>query len=451
MIRTLNLCAVILELTLIDETSYYSHISKVAGEIMPQKKRLKYLLLFILLISALIRCGIAVYVQRQLDRQPGRTYVIEGDADGYWKLAQTIFHGDDYTIYTPPRRVLRMPGFPLFLAGTMSVVGEEHFRVRLVLSLTGVVACFVVYLLGKELVNEVIGVIAAALVAVSPVMAGFSVLFLSETLFALAMLFSLWVFAKLSKIEFGEEQRVRGIMLSLLAGISLAIACYVRPSWLLVLPLVVVALIWNAKRNRTEAIKRCLFMILGFTVMLAPWTYRNYRVTGHFVPTTLWLGPSLYDGLNAQATGDSDMTFFDQENVLNTMSEYEMNQHYTQRAIDYARQHPGHVFQLMGAKLLRYWKPWPNASQFQSWWMMAAVSIIFIPVVCFAIYGAWVSRDQYLLLLITLGPIVYFSLIHLIFVSSLRYRLPAEYSLYILSAVGIYQFFFSQTERSQSG
>jgi len=178
--------------------------------------------------------------------------------------------------------------------------------------------------------------------------------------------------------------------------------------------------------------------------------YRNYQVTNHFVPTTLWAGPSLYDGLNPQATGDSNMIFFDQENVLKTMSEYEMNQHYTKRAIKYARENPGHVFRLMGAKLLRYWKPWPNAVQFQKFWMIFAVSVIFIPVMCFAIYGAWVSRDQYLLLLITLGPVIYFSLIHLIFVSSLRYRLPAEYSLYILSAVGIYHMFFNRLTEKRS-
>ncbi len=410
---------------------------------MPQNNRLKYLLFLILLISASIRCGVAVYVQHQLDQQPARTYVIEGDADGYWKLAQTIVRGDEYTIYTPPRRVLRMPGFPLFLAGAMSVVGEEHFQVRLILALSGVLACFLVYLLGKELVNEFTGVIAAAFVAVSPVMSGFSVLFLSETLFAVTMLISLLVIAKLSKVKSGAEERNRGIVLSLLAGVSLAVACYMKPSWLLILPIAVVILVWSAKENRTVAIQRALLMILGFGLMLAPWTYRNYRVTGHFVPTTLWVGPSLYDGLNPKATGDSDMTFFDQENVLNSMSEYEMNQHYTQRALDYARQHPGHVVQLMGAKLLRYWKPWPNAPQFQSFLMLVAVSIVFVPVILFAIYGAWISRNQYLLLLMTLGPILYFSSIHLFFVSSLRYRLPAEYSLYILSAVGFSHLLFS--------
>ncbi len=404
---------------------------------MPESKRPKYLLILILLISALIRCGLAVYVQRQLDQQPERTYVIEGDADGYWRLAQTIVHGEEYSIYTPPRRVLRMPGFPLVLAGAMSVAGEDHFRVRLFLALTGVAACYLVYLLGKELTNETTGLIAAGLTAVSPVMAGFSVLFLSETVFAVTMLFSLWVLVKLENVKWGDHDRLQGCLWSALAGVSLAAAFYVRPGWLLTLPIIVVLMIWNAKGQRARALERAAILILGFTVMLAPWVYRNYQVTGHFVLTSLWSGPSLYDGLNPQATGDSDMTFFDRDRVMLKMSEYEMNRYYTQQAVEYARQHPGHVIQLMGAKLLRYWKPWPNASQFRSWWIMAAVSAVFLPALLLALYGIWISRQQRLLLLITLGPILYFSMIHMVFVSSLRYRLPAEYSLYILSAIGV--------------
>ncbi|QDV17791.1 hypothetical protein Pan153_24460 [Gimesia panareensis] len=404
---------------------------------MPELKRPKYLLILILLISALIRCGLAVYVQRQLDQQPERTYVIEGDADGYWRLAQTIVHGEEYSIYTPPRRVLRMPGFPLVLAGAISVVGEDHFRVRLVLALSGMVACYLVYLLGKELTNETTGLIAAGLTAVSPVMAGFSILFLSETIFAIAMLISLLVLVRLWNIKWGDNDRLRGSLWSALAGVTLAAAFYVRPSWLLILPIVVVLMFWGAKGHRVRALERASVLILGFTVMLVPWVYRNFQVTGHFVPTTLWAGPSLYDGLNPRATGDSDMTFFDRDRVMLRMSEYEMNRYYTQQAVEYARQHPGHVVELMGAKLLRYWKPWPNAPQFRSWWMMAAVSVVFLPVLLLAVYGAWISRSQVLLLLITVGPILYFSLIHLVFVSSLRYRLPAEYSLYILSAVGL--------------
>ena len=40
-------------------------------------------------------------------------------------------------------------------------------------------------------------------------------------------------------------------------------------------------------------------------------------------------------------------------------------------------------------------------------------------------------------LLLTVGPVVYFTVVHSVFVGSLRYRLPAEYPLLILSAAGL--------------
>jgi hypothetical protein len=38
---------------------------------------------------------------------------------------------------------------------------------------------------------------------------------------------------------------------------------------------------------------------------------------------------------------------------------------------------------------------------------------------------------------LTAGPILYFTLLHMVFVSSLRYRLPAEYPLLVLAAAGV--------------
>ena len=48
---------------------------------------------------------------------------------------------------------------------------------------------------------------------------------------------------------------------------------------------------------------------------MAPWWVRNARVYGRFVPTALWMGASLYDGLNPAATGASDMRFLDEPEI----------------------------------------------------------------------------------------------------------------------------------------
>jgi hypothetical protein len=160
-------------------------------------------------------------------------------------------------------------------------------------------------------------------------------------------------------------------------------------------------------------------------------------VTNHWVFTTLWAGPSLYDGLNPQATGDSDMRFFDRERVDLKMSEYEVDQHYRRRAWQFAADNPGRALQLAGAKAIRFWKPWPNAAQFDHIAYRLAVALFFVPLIICAARGWWVYRRQLWAWLLTLGPVLYFFLIHLVFVGSLRYRLPAEYPLCVLSAAGL--------------
>jgi hypothetical protein len=159
------------------------------------------------------------------------------------------------------------------------------------------------------------------------------------------------------------------------------------------------------------------------------------------VTTTLWSGPSLYDGLHPGATGASDMRFFDDDNLMQSMSEFDVNEHYSGAAWKFARENPRRTLELAAIKLWRFWKPWPSADEFASPWLAVATAGFFLPLVGFAIVGWWQCRRDWWALSLTAGPLVYFTALHALFIGSLRYRLPAEYPLAVLAAVGLWTVF----------
>jgi hypothetical protein len=171
---------------------------------------------------------------------------------------------------------------------------------------------------------------------------------------------------------------------------------------------------------------------------LLPWGYRNQAATGHFVLTSLWMGPSLYDGLHPGATGDSDMAFYDRDNLqAGGLSEHAVNQHYKQAAVDFVKANPGRTLELAAIKTWRFWKPWPNAGQFGGPLGAAAIAIPYLPLVLLAMWGAVRGGGGCWTRLLSAGPILYFAALHMVFVSSLRYRLPAEYPLAVRAASGL--------------
>jgi 4-amino-4-deoxy-L-arabinose transferase-like glycosyltransferase len=431
----------------------------------------KQAIFWVLFLALLLRVVAALTVQMHVEKQD-RSFLIEGDANGYWELARNLANGEDYEIYTPPRRAMRMPGFPGLLALSIKLFGENLLFCRFLLAAIGTLACGMLYWLGSVLIDKRTGLIAAAVAAVSPVLVGFSVLVLTETAFAASLTASTFILAcwlGFKKKKEGRQEASEGhldrkddsdktnsLLLAGVGGVAAGIACYVRPSWLLFAPAVcafaIGRAIWqerslhsdkdsqNENKQPRSQLKQKLIesavVLAALFVTLLPWAIRNQSATGHFVLTTLWVGPSLYDGLSETATGESDMKFFDQENLLGSMTEYEMDREYRRRAWSFVGENPVRAIQLGLIKFGRFWSPVPNAKQFQSLWQTVGMAAISLPTFGLAAYGAWLSRGNLAVLLLTLGPIVYFSAIHSLFIGSIRYRLPAEYPLLVLAAVG---------------
>jgi hypothetical protein len=211
-----------------------------------------------------------------------------------------------------------------------------------------------------------------------------------------------------------------------------------RPSWLLFAPLLCAAELLRC-RLRPESCWRVVVSMTFMCLVLAPWWIRNWRVTGAFVPTTLQIGASLYDGLNPRATGRSNMDFVrpafqqlkqEDRRLGRPRSDFELrlNRRLRDEALDWAGRNPGRVCELAAAKFLRLWSPWPADGEFSRPLFQLLTFLGYVPLLGLAAGGLWTARHNVAAWLL-LAPAAYLSALHMVFVSSIRYRQPAMLAL----------------------
>ena len=362
----------------------------------------------------------------------------------YWDLAGTIVEGRPYLVsqWGVPHYALRTPGYPLFLAACREVFGVSLPAVRVVQAVLGTLAVWLVARLvrvtvpGGPKIGWTVPMMAAGLAAVDPYVVGMSALVLSEAVFVPLMLAGLWGLASFWTTE-GRSGPGRPVVVAILTGLAMGGAILVRPSWALFVPTILASWVIGIDRgNRGKALRAAVIVAMATAAILAPWWARNARVFGRFVPTALWVGASLYDGISPGATGASAMEFVDAPGVR-ALGESEQDAVFRDRSLAFAREHPGRVLGLALAKLGRFWSPWPNADTLRSPRVAVASAMVTLPVFALVAVGLWDRRRDARALVLLAGPLAYFCLLHLVFVSSIRFRIPGMVPAMGLAAVGL--------------
>jgi 4-amino-4-deoxy-L-arabinose transferase-like glycosyltransferase len=379
------------------------------------------------------------------------------DTEYYWLLARTIRAGAAYEVVewgTVHRLALRTPGYPLFLAACQALFGESTLAVRMVQAALGTFSVWLVYRLTRQLdagskPDAAVGpgawsapLIAGAVAAVYPFSVAISEVLLSEALFIPLLLLLLWGMATLWRL--GDEPDPapgRAGVQALATGAAAGAAILTKPSFALFLPAALLGWLIAAARGcdggrRRQAWRGSVLALLGAAAVMSPWWIRNVRVLGRFVPTSVWLGASLYDGLNPNATGASNMKFRD-EPEFRRLSELDQDAALTRRAIQFARTHPPRVLELAVIKLLRYWSPWPNAEEYHAPALAVVSTVVVVPFYLLFLAGVWHRRCDLRALVLLAGPLLYFCAVHLVFVSSVRYRVAGELPAMALAAMGL--------------
>ena len=418
----------------------------------------------VLLAALALRLGAGYAWQERLG--PERRFAF-GDSDAYWTLGRQIARGEPYQYGSPDARVFRMPGYPLLLAGLFKLADDEPSVLagRALGAILGTLAVAGVYGLGRQLFDPTTGLVAAMLAAIYPGAIGASVFILSEAPFCPLLLAQLMA----AVASWQSRTRGRAAWLAAASGVLAGLATLVRPSWLLFVPFAVVAGLalcaWSRRDSAFSAgetptlqgspcgkyLRLGSIALVALVLTMTPWWIRNWQVTGRFVPTTLQVGASLYDGLNPRADGSSEMSFVAQferqERAAEAAAgaaqadpfEVRLDRRLRDAALGWAAAHPGKALRLAAVKVARVWNVWPNDAQFRNPAVRWGVFLTFVPALGLAVWQTWkVRRLGWPIALVWL-PAIYVTLLHTVFVSSIRYREPAMLCLLPLAAAAIAQ------------
>jgi 4-amino-4-deoxy-L-arabinose transferase-like glycosyltransferase len=424
----------------------------------------------ILELALFARLVAAVAVEWYVRRRGTPRVCVFDDAEYYWALAGTIRQGTLYEVVEwgdIPHFAVRVPGYPVFLAACQTILGERPLAARLVQAGLGVLTVWLMYQLSREITGKnenpamttvgpitgradsrpwTVPLVAALLAAVHPHFVVMSVLILSEAVFFPLMLAALWGMAAVWNETAAPPGAVnrRALVIALGVGAASGAAILVRPSWALFVPVMLVAWLWSVAVSRgfpprlriLNAAGVAAVVLLGLCIVMSPWWIRNVQVFGRFVPTAVWMGASLSDGLNPHATGASDMKFLESPDIW-PLDELDQDRELTRRALVFVQDEPGRALELALFKLARYWSPWPNAEGFRSPLLAVVSTLVVVPLLALAGLGLWGRwRDPRAWVLLA-GPLFYFCFVHLVFASSMRYRIPGELPAMGLAAIGV--------------
>jgi hypothetical protein len=268
-----------------------------------------------------------------------------------------------------------------------------------------------------------------------------STFILSEGPFCPLLVLQIAAWAKAARAERNRDVASWALVM----GAAAAAAVYMRPSWLPFTPFALLVLT-SVSSSRWRHLRIGAVGCLVIVAALAPWWIRNYRLAGQFVLTTTEMGASLYDGLSAEATGGSDMRFrkafhlaqeFADTQSDEPMGRFEcrVDERMKRAAVRWATSNPGRVIELMGVKFKRMWSVSPNDGEMSGWKIRALLLLGYTPLIAASILGTALYWNRGWPVLLCWLPAIYTTLLHLIFVSSIRYRQPPMLTLLCVGAL----------------
>jgi hypothetical protein len=385
-------------------------------------------LLAILGAAFVVRVGLlAIYPSLPLVQ-----WLVEGtDAVGYMQLSQNLLWTQSFHFDGGAATAFRVPGYPIVLVFTYAL-WQNLLPTQILQIAVDVLTVFVTYQIAKQISDSpVTPLLAAAVVALHPLMAVTSLSFRPETLavffLALAILLLL--------------RSPNSIRTGVVAALALTVAVYLKH--ILIAAAIVFLLAFAVRLLLVSGLKRVQLAawmpLLILALLLTPWVARNFVALGAFVPLTTSSGSNLYGGNNPQADGG----FVSAEPyVLPHVTEVESDRIFTERAISWIQSNPLAFAKLLPLKIARLF--WPlslgtSRSVEVPGIVFSLILVITLTFYSLVLYGSWrlaMARRYWELLLLSTIPLT-LVLFTLLTFGAARFLLPAFPVLAVLASKSV--------------
>lgn len=366
------------------------------------------------------------------------------DVEHYLAMARHIARGEGWFV-APWALAERPPLYPLFLAFHIKVFGSAAAALATQAAL-GAAACVLVARIGERLWGRGAGALAGLGAAAYPFLVFASTRLLAEALLVPLVAAQMWAAVEAGRAAFAREGR-RALGWAAAAGALGGLASLTHAGHLL-FPLALAAAFavawWRARQLATPDgawVLACgtAALFAGHVLVVAPWTIRNAHALGGFVPVTTKMGADLYEATFPGATGGTVEWWKHpaaREVVERTrgMGERERDRALRAEAWRMMREDPLRILGLAAAKFWRVWTPVPSAEGFRNAGLVALSLMTYGPVLALAFLGLLRLRRGSIVAALLLSAPAYYTLLHLVFIGSVRYRLPVEPVLVLLAA-----------------
>lgn len=430
----------------------------------------KLALLGIMFIAVLLRIGSVWYMGDRVVPLPG-IY----DEISYNALAHRFMEGYGFSFetFTWPRALPNEPTafwsylYTLYLAATYALFGTHPLVARMLQAvITGMLHPWLTFRLGGRIFGRRVGLAAAALSAVYLYFVYYAGGLLTETFYFLGILWTLDCALRITQPGSTQPGRRPGWRLWLELGLAIGVTALLRQLFLLFVPFLALWVWWNlAPSGRPTggaarlprwanwpAIQGLLVSGLVVAALIAPWTLRNYRAFGTFVPLNTNAGFAFYWG-NHPIHGTHFMPLLPLDGPsyqdlipaqLLPLNEGQLDRALLQAGIGFVVDDPLRYLQLSWSRIPEYVKFWPSPDS----GLISNVSRVasFGLLLPFMLYGLWLAarrlrapdhpaqRAQIVLLYLFM---VVYTLLHLLTWTLIRYRLPVDAILLIFAALAL--------------